>query len=188
MASHCPAGPDDPALRPVAPTLTPAQAHGKPDATSVARALAPGPRAARILVAEDNAFVREGVVKLINSQPDLFCCGETDSISSISALIAEHKPDVLLLDLRLRDGDALGLIGSLRSLFADVAVLVLTQFDEMIYAEKALRAGALGYLMKEAAAEDLLLALRTVLRGKIYMSSALSARWRENPGKRPAPG
>src|SRR5438874_9732508 len=71
-------------------------------------------RAARILVVEDHAFVREEIVALINRQPDLISCGEADSISSTTSAIAAQKPDVLLLDLRLKDGEVFGLIGSLK--------------------------------------------------------------------------
>jgi DNA-binding NarL/FixJ family response regulator len=127
----------------------------------------------RILVVEDHPFVREGIVALINGQADLICCGESDSIADTLAVMTEQKPNLVLLDLRLKDGEAFELIKMLKLQFPEVAVLILSQCDEALYAEKALRVGAKGYIMKQEAAEDLLDAIRTVLLGKIYVSRAM---------------
>jgi DNA-binding NarL/FixJ family response regulator len=130
-------------------------------------------RKARIFVAEDHLFVRQAMVSLINNQPDLVCCGEDDNIASTPANLARRKPDLLLLDLRLKDGEALPLITALRFRYPDLYILVLSQCDETVYAEKVLRAGANGYLMKQEAAEEVLNAMRVVLRGKQYLSRAM---------------
>ena len=131
---------------------------------------------ARVLVVEDNLFVRAGVVKLLNRQSDLACCGEADSIASTPSAMVETKPNLLLLDLQLKDGEALGLIKMLKSQRPAVPILVLSQADEGLYAERALRAGADGFIMKQEAAGELLGAIRAVLLGKIYVSRAMAQR------------
>ena len=125
---------------------------------------------------EDDPFVRGGILCLINGQADLTCCGEAGSIAGTPLAVAAQKPDVVLLDLKLEDGEAFDLINSLRRQFPNVPVLVLSQHDEKFYAERALQAGARGYVMKEAATEYLLSALRLVLDGKTYLSPAMTAR------------
>ena len=103
---------------------------------------------ARILVVDDDHFMREGLVRLINRQPDLFCCGQADSIAATPLATASQRPDLVLLDLQLKDGESLELINSLKAQFSKTSVLVLSQGDELLFAEKALRAGARGYVMK----------------------------------------
>jgi DNA-binding NarL/FixJ family response regulator len=131
---------------------------------------------ARVLVVEDNAFVREEVMRMIDGQRDLRCCGQAESIASTPAVVAQCKPDLVLMDLRFKDGEAFGLISALALGQSKPAIIVLTQYDEVLYAERALQAGAKGYLMKAEAAEELLVAIRTVLRGRVYLSPAMSAR------------
>ena len=131
---------------------------------------------ARILIVEDNSFVRESLVGLIDGQPDLICCGEADSIASTPVAVEKCKPDVVLTDLRFKDGEAFELINFLALGVSRPAILVLSQLDEVLYAERALQVGARGYLMKAEAANELLIALRTVLRGRVYLSPAMSVR------------
>lgn len=135
----------------------------------------PTPKA-RILIIEDNSFVRESLADLIDGQPDLSCCGEADSIASAPAAVKKCKPDLVLTDLRFKDGEAFELINALTLGEFKPAILVLSQCDEVLYAERALQAGARGYVMKLEAAEELLNAIRTVLRGRVYLSPAMSAR------------
>jgi DNA-binding NarL/FixJ family response regulator len=132
------------------------------------------PRRTKILVAEDHALVREGIVTLIGQQPDLMCSGEVDSILGTINKVSEEKPDMLILDIRLADGEAFDLIGTLKAKHPEMAVLVVSQGDEKIFAEKALGLGARGYLMKQDAPAELSNAIRTVLAGKIYMSTDLA--------------
>lgn len=129
-----------------------------------------------MLVVDDDPFVRGGIVRLVNGQTDLACCGEAGSIAATAMAVAARKPDVVLLDLKLEDGEAFDLISSLRRQFPKLPLLVLSQFDEKIYAERALQAGARGYVMKEAATEHLLGALRMVMGGKVYLSPLMTAR------------
>jgi DNA-binding NarL/FixJ family response regulator len=150
-----------------------------------------GSQTSRILVVEDDPFVRGGIVRLINGQNDLTCCGETGSIAAALPAVAAQKPDLVLLDLKLQEGEAFDLINSLRRQYPNVPILILSQYNEKFYAERALQAGASGYLMKEAATEHLLSALRLVLDGKIYLSPAMTTRLIQNASPRyfdqPAP-
>ena len=128
---------------------------------------------ARIFVADDHPLVRDGLAGMINRQPDLVCCGEAASIAEAQKGITESKPDLAIIDLRLKAGDGLEFIKSLRSQFPALRMLVLSQSDECLYAQRALRAGARGYVMKEQATEEVLRAIRTVLAGEVYVSHTL---------------
>jgi len=130
----------------------------------------------RILVADDHPIVRDGLVQLINQQADLICCGQAATQTEVFAAVNAHRPELLVLDLRLKDGDGLELIKSLKSQYPDLPILVLSQFDEELYAERALRAGAFGYVMKEQASKEVVDAMRTVLAGRIYVTPAMTAR------------
>src|SRR5437867_3881342 len=130
----------------------------------------------RILVVEDNPFVREGVIRLVNRQMDLICCGEADTIAATPSLVAREKPNLVLLDLRLKDGECFDLLDMLRIEFPGVPTLILSQCDEALYAERALRAGAKGYVMKQEAGGEVLEAIRAVLLGKIYVSREMAGR------------
>lgn len=130
----------------------------------------------RVLVADDHPIVRDGLVQLINQQADLICCAQASTQTEVLAAVTAHRPELLVLDLRLKDGDGLELIKSLKSQHPELPVLVLSQFDEELYAERALRAGALGYVMKEQASKEVVDAMRTVLAGRIYVTSAMTAR------------
>jgi DNA-binding NarL/FixJ family response regulator len=131
---------------------------------------------ARVLVVEDNEFVREGIVKVVDGQTDLICCGQANSIASAPAAVAKCRPDLVLMDLRFKDGEAIGLMNTLSMGHSKPKILVLSQCDELLYAERALQAGARGYVMKVEAVDELLIAIRTVLRGRVYLSPAMSAR------------
>jgi DNA-binding NarL/FixJ family response regulator len=131
---------------------------------------------ARILVVEDHSFVRQGMVAFINRQDDLTCCGEADSIAATPAIVARERPDLVLLDLQLKDGEAFELINSLKLQFPELRILVVSQCDETLYAERVLQAGAKGYIMKQEAAQELLGAIRVVLDGRVYLSPAMTAR------------
>ncbi len=131
-------------------------------------------RKARVLVVDDHPLLREGVSQLINSQTDLEICGEADTVTSAFAAVENTKPDVILLDLRLGYGDTLELIKSIKARYPQVSILMLSQYDETIYVERALLAGADGYVIKQEAAEEVLAAIRTVLAGDMYVSRKLA--------------
>jgi len=133
-------------------------------------------QAARVLVVDDHPVVRQGLRLLIDHEPDLEVCAEAETAADALEAIAEHKPDVALVDLSLKGASGLELIKDIRVRHADLPVLVLSMSDEGVYAERALRAGATGYLMKEAATDEVLTALRRVLDGGIYLSDAVASR------------
>ena len=128
----------------------------------------------RILVVDDHPVVWHGINLLLNRQDDLTCCqDEVDTVAGIIPALKKDQPQMVLLDLNLKDGNALGVIGALRHQFPDVPILVISQFDNIRSAEYALRAGAVGYVMKEEAAQEILTAIRTVLKKETYVSRRL---------------
>jgi DNA-binding NarL/FixJ family response regulator len=146
-----------------------------------------GQKKSRTIVVEDHPVLCDGLMQLVRSQPDLTCISSADNTLDAKRLVEQYKPDLMLLDLRLKGGDSLDLIKSLRVEHPHVKVLVLSQFDELIYAERALRAGASGYIMKENAADEVLRAVRKVLAGELYFSEKVAAAvvqrsLREKPG------
>jgi len=133
------------------------------------------PRKSRIVVVEDHPVVCAGLMQLIGSQADLSCAGTAEDTAAAKQLVEQCKPDLLLLDMRLKSGDSLELIKSLRVEHPEVKVLVLSQYDELMFAERALRAGASGYIMKENATDEVLRAVRKVLAGELYFSERVAA-------------
>jgi DNA-binding NarL/FixJ family response regulator len=136
---------------------------------------AEAPMKSRVVVIEDHPVLRDALQQLIDGQPDLTCVGVADSTSDAKRLVEQCKPDLMVLDLRLKAGDALDLVKSLRVEQPGLKVLVLSQYDELIFAERALRAGAFGYIMKENATDEVLRALRKVLAGELYFSERVAA-------------
>ena len=128
-----------------------------------------------VIVVEDHPVLCDGLKQLISSQPDLVCVGVADNVSGAKQLIQECKPELMILDLRLKAGDSLDFIKTLRVECPEVRVLVLSQYDELIFAERALRAGASGYIMKENATDEVLRAMRKVLAGELYFSERVAA-------------
>ena len=133
------------------------------------------PRKSRIVVVEDHPVVCAGLMQLIGNQADLACAGTAEDTAAAKRLVEECEPDLMLLDLRLKSGDSLELIKSLRVEHPEVKVLVLSQYDELMFAERALRAGASGYIMKENATDEVLRAVRKVLAGELYFSERVAS-------------
>ena len=121
-----------------------------------------------VVVVEDHPVLCDGLKQLINNQPDLACVGVADDIPGAKRLVEECKPDLIILDLRQKGGDALDFIKTLRVEWPQVKVLILSQYDELIFAERSLRAGASGYIMKENTTDEVLRAVRKVLGGELY--------------------
>ena len=139
----------------------------------------------RVLLVEDHPIVRHGLMMLINDESDLSVCGEAESVKDAVEQVKKTKPDVVVVDIALSDGSGLDLIKELHAADPDLPILAVSMHDESIYAERALRAGAKGYIMKKAAMDSLLVAIRRVLDGEIYLSDAMSARLLKklmNPG------
>jgi len=131
-----------------------------------------GRKTARVLVVEDHPLVRERLREIIDSQPDLRVCGEAADRQGALKLIGAECPDFIILDLSLRDSNGLDLLKDLHVQHPEIPVLVLSMHDESLYAERALRAGARGYITKQEATKDVLKAIRTVVAGNIYLSEA----------------
>lgn len=140
----------------------------------------------RVLVVDDHPIVRHGLRLMIDAQPDLMVCGEAQSDREARAAIRELAPDVMIVDVSLAQGDGLDLVREVHAQRPDLPMLVLSMHDEKIYAERLLAAGASGYIMKEAAFEQLLVALRRVLEGGVYMSEAMAKARGGNGAQRPA--
>jgi DNA-binding NarL/FixJ family response regulator len=127
----------------------------------------------RVMIVDDHPVVRQGIKLMINAEPDLTICGEAENEQQARRLVRELKPDALVVDLSLGDGDGFNVVRDVHAHFPEIRVLVLSMHDEAIYAERLLSQGASGYIMKQAATEQLVTALRTVLRGERFVSESL---------------
>ncbi|MDB5051055.1 MAG: two component transcriptional regulator, LuxR family [Fibrobacteres bacterium] len=130
-------------------------------------------RKARIFIVDDHSIVRSGLQRIIDEQPDMEVAGEADNGLSALEGIKSTRPDLALIDISLKGMDGLELIKHARSLYPSLVVLVLSMHDELLYAERAIRAGAVGYMMKEEAAENIVPVLRKILRGESYLSEKM---------------
>jgi DNA-binding NarL/FixJ family response regulator len=131
---------------------------------------------AAVLLVDDHPIVRQGLAQLINQQPDLMVCGHAeDSIGAFHAIATLH-PDIVVLDISLSGPDGLAILKSIRADDSALPVLILSMHDESIYAERALRAGANGYIMKQEATDRVLEAIRRIRGGEIYVSDRISKR------------
>ena len=128
----------------------------------------------RVYLVDDHPLVRESLASLIQRQSDLSVCGEADNPAAALSGIAATQPDVAIVDLSLGERTGLDLIRDLKTTHPRVAVLVLSMHDEQLYAERALRAGARGYIMKREATRNVILAIRRVREGKIVVSEAVA--------------
>jgi len=133
-------------------------------------------RRAKILIVDDHPITRHGLAQLLNNEPDLTVCGEAEDAQRALNSIKSLQPDLVLSDITMTGKSGLELIKEMQAQHPQVAVLVLSMHDESIYAERILRAGARGYLMKSAGGAELLVAIRQVLRGEVYLSKKMSAK------------
>jgi DNA-binding NarL/FixJ family response regulator len=130
----------------------------------------------RVFIVDDHPVLRQGLAKLINDQSDLMACGEADSPVEAMRLLEASRADLAIVDLTLRGGDGLELCKQIRDRFSKIRMLVLSMHDESLYAERALKAGASGYVMKQDPQETVLTALRTIARGEVHLSKQMSAK------------
>lgn len=130
----------------------------------------------RILLVDDHAVVRFGIAQLINAQSDMVVVGEEEDAAHAMGAIERVKPDLVIADISLKDSSGLELMRNIKAQYSKLPVLVVSAHDESIYAEIAFRAGALGYLAKQEALDKVIVAVRRVLSGNIYVSDALAAR------------
>jgi DNA-binding NarL/FixJ family response regulator len=127
-----------------------------------------------VLVVDDHPLMRQGLALLINQQQDMRVCGEAEEAHAAMIAISQLRPDIVILDISLNGPDGLELLKNLRVTDPDLPVLILSMHDEAIYAERALRARANGYIMKQEATEKVLIAVRRILNGEVYLSDRMS--------------
>jgi DNA-binding NarL/FixJ family response regulator len=130
---------------------------------------------ARVLIVEDQPIVREKLADLISSELDLVCCGDTDNPRSAFALIPTAKPNLIITGLALPESHGLEFIKDLRARYPRLPVLVFSMYDESLYAERAIRDGASGFVSKHGPTKEVLCAIRRVLSGEIYLSERVTA-------------
>jgi DNA-binding NarL/FixJ family response regulator len=130
----------------------------------------------QILIVDDHPMMRQGLAQLIGHEPDLCVCGEADSAAQALERAAAGKVDLALVDISLPDRSGLELIKDLQSYYPGLPVLVVSMHDESLYAERVLRAGGRGYIMKQEGGKLLMQGIRQVLSGRIYVSEKMSAK------------
>jgi len=137
----------------------------------------PTPRIkSKILIVDDHALVRRGLSGLIGHEPDLEVCGEAATPAEALALFDGRRPDLVVVDLSLQQGHGLDLIRQLKARDEQLRILVLSMHDESLFAERALRSGAQGYINKQEATDKVVYAIRQVLAGRVYLSGAMTER------------
>ena len=139
-------------------------------------------RKTRVFIVDDHPLVREGLANLINGQDDLMVSGEAEDSSQAMMGIVKARPDVALIDISLKNESGLELVKNLNTQFPLVALIVLSMHDEALYAERALRAGARGYVMKRETSKSVLASIRRVLEGGVYVSERILNRLVQRPG------
>ena len=130
----------------------------------------------RILIVDDHPMMRQGLAQLINGEPELVVSWEAGNASQALEMVLTHSPDLVLADISLPDKNGLELIKDFQSIQPGLPVLVISMHDESLYAERVLRAGGRGYIMKQEGGKKLMEAIRQVLGGQIYVSEKMSAR------------
>ena len=137
---------------------------------------APAADRKRILLVDDHPIVREGLVQLVNQCADLVGCGEAGGTNEALEALGRLRPDLAIVDISFKGSDGLELIKQASTRWPTLPMLVLSMHSEELYAERVLRAGARGYIMKQEAASSVLTAIRQVLGGNVYLSAAMRAR------------
>jgi DNA-binding NarL/FixJ family response regulator len=140
----------------------------------VKKASTPSQRKNSILIVDDHPIVRKGLSQLIDREPDLAVCGEAENAQGAMECLRTTTPDLAIVDISLGGVDGIELIKRIKSRYPDLPVLVVSMHDESLFAERALRVGARGYIMKQEAIEKVLEAVRRVLRGELYVSERVS--------------
>ncbi len=130
----------------------------------------------RILIVDDHPLICRGLTQMINNEKDLEVCGEANDINSAMQQVADLGPDAVMVDLSLKSSSGIDLIKAIKARYPDLPALVYSMHDESVFAERVLRAGAKGYVMKDQPPEVLLKALRKVLTGNIYFSDAMTTK------------
>src|SRR5258706_12920578 len=130
----------------------------------------------RVLLVDDHPILRKGLAQMINLEADMMVCGEAEDGPKAFEAAGTLNPDIAVIDVCLKGGNGIELVKNLKARFPDLPTLVLSMYDESLYAERALRAGSLGYIMKEEAIEQVLVAIRKVLQGEIFLSEKMKGK------------
>ncbi len=146
------------------------------------------PKRVRVLIVDDHPMTREGLVHLIANQPDLMVCAEAATAAAALTAAVETRPDLVLADFTLPDKSGIELIKDLHAVQPGLPVLVISMHEESLYAERAIKAGAAGYIMKVAGGEKLMEAIRRVLAGEVYVSAQIAAHVLKALAGKPAAG
>jgi DNA-binding NarL/FixJ family response regulator len=136
----------------------------------------PDSKKVRVVIVEDHPMFRERLAHLINKEEDMVVCGEADNVREGLALIRRAKPSLAIVDITLKESGGLDLLKDIRAHEIELPVLILSMHDESLYAERALRAGARGYITKHEASAKVMTAIRKVLRGEIYLDQRVTDR------------
>jgi len=131
---------------------------------------------AKVLIVDDHPIVRQGLSELINHEKDLTVCGQAEDATEAMIAIRSAMPDVAVVDISLKEKNGIELIKDLKNQYPDLPILVLSMHDESLYAERALRAGARGYIMKHEATDKVITGIRAVLNGQIFVSDKMATR------------
>src|SRR4051794_38250550 len=131
---------------------------------------------AKVLLVDDHPIVRQGLGQLINEEPDLSIVAEAEDFQQALSALDATPPDVAIVDISLKDRSGIELIKEIRARKPELPILVLSMHDESLHAERVLRAGAKGYIMKQEATEQVMNAIRRVLRGEVYLSERMASR------------
>lgn len=133
----------------------------------------------KILIVDDHPILRKGLAMVIDQEPDLVVAGEAEDVPAGLDMIEAVKPDIVIVDLSLPGVDGIELIKTMKLKYRDLPALVVSMHDETLYAERALRAGARGYIMKQEAVDKVLVAIRKVLGGEIFVSDRITTKMLE---------
>lgn len=130
----------------------------------------------KVLLVDDHPILRQGLAQLLGQEKDIFICGQFEEASKALEAVTQLKPDAAIVDISLKGSSGIELLKNIKVQFPRMLVLVLSMHDESLYAERALRAGASGYIMKQEPPDQVLVALRKVLGGEIYLSPAMNSK------------
>jgi DNA-binding NarL/FixJ family response regulator len=132
------------------------------------------PKKTAVFVVDDHPLVRQGLGQIINAEPDMTVCGEAEDSAKALHGISTRNPDLVIVDISLRGNSGLELIKSIKAIRHTLPVLVFSMHDETVYAQRALRAGARAYVMKQESADKIIAAIRRVMKGEIYVSNRVA--------------
>ena len=134
-------------------------------------------RKIRVMIIDDHPLVRQGIGKILEKEPDMEVVAETGNANDAISLITRHEPDFIIADISLEgEVNGIDLVKAVRERFSSIRVLVLSMFDEAIYAERAIRAGARGYMTKKEAPSNVAGAIRSIMKGDLYLTGGISGR------------